>query len=150
MSDGEANKAILRRWIDGLNAREYDAIIDELIAPDYIQHGRWPGFPQGREGVKQLFRSFAVIFPDMHLALEDLFGEGDRVLTRCTVRATHAGEMLGIPATNRRVIFQSVDIWRVQDGLMREHWDEVDRLSMLQQVGAVPLFAGQHLPPAED
>ncbi|MBV9280595.1 MAG: ester cyclase, partial [Chloroflexi bacterium] len=62
----------------------------------------------------------------------------DKVVTRSTVRGTHQGPFLGIPATGKKVEVAQIDIWRLDGGKIVEHWGQDDRLGMLQQLGAVP------------
>ena len=129
----EANKAILRHWVDELN-RGSRAVLDELIVPEYLQHTIHPGTPQGLAGAKVAFERFWAAIPDMHIATEDMIAEGDRVVTRSIVRGTHRGEFMGVPATRRRIVFGSIDIFRLREGKFVEHWDEVDRLGLLEQL----------------
>jgi steroid delta-isomerase-like uncharacterized protein len=111
-------------------------VFNEMIAEDYIQHN--PQVEQGREGVKQFFTYFFSAFPDLQLTVEDILAEGDRVVTRWTMRGSHHGEFFGIPATGRQVTVTGMDIWRIADGKAAEHWDSIDNLGMLQQLGVIP------------
>ena len=89
----EENKALVRRWFDELDKRNF-AIIDELIAEDYIDHNPpIPGTPDGREGVRMASMMLHAAFPDAVHTLEDQMAEGDKVMTM-TVRATFTGEIL--------------------------------------------------------
>ena len=133
MSQTERSKALIKHWVEELNNGNL-GVLDELIVPDYIQHSRHPGTPQGLAGVKQIFAMFGAALPDMHITTEDVIAEGDRVVTRSTVRATHRGPIMGVPATGRRVTFGSMDIFRVRGDKLVEHWDEVDRLGLLEQI----------------
>jgi predicted ester cyclase len=74
--------------------------------------------------------------------MEDLIIAGDRVVGRFVYRGTHAGEFMGIAATGRRVEMRSIDIWRVDNGMFVEHWDELNTLQLLAQMGALPQLAG--------
>jgi predicted ester cyclase len=85
----------MRSWNDG----NLDSV-EELVYPDYLDGY---GGPSGREGYRDLVVAVRAVFPDMHLAVEDLIGEGDKVVGRFTFRGTHSGEFLGISATGRRV-----------------------------------------------
>jgi predicted ester cyclase len=76
--------------------------------------------------------------PDVRVTMEDLVVSGDRVVGRFVYRGTHTGDLMGIPATGKPVEMRSIDIWRVQDGMFVEHWDELNLLQVFQQIGALP------------
>jgi steroid delta-isomerase-like uncharacterized protein len=82
--------------------------------------------------------TFADAYPDSEFTIDEMIGEGDRVVTKKTLRGTHTGEFGGIPATGKRVTLQYVDIMRVRDGRILEHWASMDQLSWLQQLGVMP------------
>lgn len=130
----EKNKALARRFYEAFNVGNPDAL-DEVVAPDYIQHS--PGVPPGRDGVKTYGGMFRAAFPDAHLHVEGLIAEGDRVTGRWTVHGTQKGELMGIPATGKTIQISGIDIWRVENGLLAEHWDAWDQMGMMQQLGAM-------------
>ena len=74
--------------------------------------------------------------------MEDLVVAGDRVVGRFVYRATHTGELMGIPASGNTVEMRSIDIWRTEDGMFAEHWDEINALQLFQQMGALPPLDG--------
>ena len=133
----EANIATFRRAIDeGWNQGNLEAI-DELFAPDFVEHQ--PGIAPGREGVKGSIRALRAAFPDLHLAVEDAAAAGDRCLAappwhRHARRPVHGR----CPATGRRIDITVIDVVRVADGRLVEHWGVADRLSVAQQIGLVP------------
>jgi steroid delta-isomerase-like uncharacterized protein len=138
LSMTEDNKALNRRFVEEvINQGNTDAI-DELIDPGVVDHAAPPGFPTGREGAKQFAAMMRSAFPDLHLTIEDMISEGDKVVMRSTWSGTHEGEFMGIPATGRRVTVSAIDISRVADGKMVEHWEQSDALGLMQQLGAVP------------
>jgi steroid delta-isomerase-like uncharacterized protein len=134
----EANKeVVLRYYEEVLNKGDLDAL-DELAVADYEEHNPLPGQGAGRDGVRDrvsmLVRGFAPRF-----TIEDVIAEGDEVVVRWTNTGVHGGEFMGIPPTERTVSIAGIDIHRLQDGKMAEHWDVVDLLSMLVQLGVVTL-----------
>ncbi len=129
-------KAILRRYLDEVWNERNLGIIDELIADDYVQHA--VGIAPGKEGVRQFFARLSAAFPDAQQTVEDMIGEGDKVVWRWTIRATHRGEFLGIAATGNEVTLRGISIVRIADGKLAEHWNVQDRLGMLQQLGVIP------------
>jgi uncharacterized protein (TIGR02246 family)/steroid delta-isomerase-like uncharacterized protein len=132
----EHNKTLARRyWDEVINQRKV-AVIDEIFAADYVQHH--VGIPPGIAGIKQFVEGAMVAFPDQHATIEDIRTDGDRVITRTTIRATHSGPFRGIPPTGRTVVIEVIDIWRVENGKLQEHWGIFDNLSFMRQLGAIP------------
>ena len=134
----EEHKAIVRRFVEEVQNRGDLAALDELCASDFVNHRAPPGVPPTREGLAQLTLLFRRAFPDGRMAIEEMLAEGDRVVTRKTFRGTHRGELMGLPATGRRVEIGLIDIVRLDGGQVVEHWNAVDNLGMLQQLGAIP------------
>jgi steroid delta-isomerase-like uncharacterized protein len=122
-------------FAETLNTRNVD-LFDTFIAPTYVNHN--PFVAPGLQGVKEFFAGWLAAFPDTAVTVEDAFVAGDKVVGRYSYRATHQGPFLGIPATGRPISMRSIDIWRVQHGMFVEHWDELNLLEVLQQLGVVP------------
>jgi steroid delta-isomerase-like uncharacterized protein len=133
----EQNKALTRRWLESFSAGNL-AIMDELFAPNYLSHD--PAVPDGGSlnGFKQLMGAMRAAFPDAQATIEDQVAEQDKVTTRFTVRATHQGELMGLPATHKPVTFSVIDITRIENGKFAESWFNQDTLGLLQQIGAIP------------
>jgi steroid delta-isomerase-like uncharacterized protein len=135
----EQNKASLRRMLEEVLNHGNISLIDELVAPDFVEHEELPpGIPPGREAVKQLFTMLRGGFPDLKATIDDVIAEGDKVVARSTWSGTHKGEFMGIPPTGKRISIGVIDIVRYADGKMVEHWGQMDNLSMLQQLGVAP------------
>lgn len=135
----QENKAIVGRLLDEMNNQGNIEIIDELVGPDFVEHEENPpGIPHDREGVKRVFRLYHSAFTDIHATIDHMIAEGDKVVVFMTVRATHTGEFAGIPPAGKRIEVPVIDIFRVAEGQVREHWGVTDRLSMLQQLGVIP------------
>ena len=111
--------------------------IDELVAPDFRHHAPFPT-PQGREGFKQFIAGFRQAFPDAVSTTEDLVVEGDKIAVRYTMRGTHRGEFVGIPATGNQIAVEGISIYRVVDGKIADEWAQPDMLGMMQQLGVAP------------
>jgi steroid delta-isomerase-like uncharacterized protein len=126
---------IYRRIIEAIGRGDADAL-DELMAPDIVDHNPVPDQAPGVEGFKQWMAYARSSFPDLSGTVEDIIGEGDRVATRVTWRATHRGEFLGIPPTGRTVSFAAFHIVRFSGGRAAEWWGTADLLSVIQQLGA--------------
>jgi predicted ester cyclase len=132
----EENKALVLRWFAELDRRNL-AIIDELLSVDYVDHNPpLPDLPPGREGVRQASLALASAFPDAVHTIEDQTAEGDKVMTRLTVRATFLGEIFGRQPTGNVVEVSGIAVHRIRDGRMVEHWAHTDMAGFMDQLGA--------------
>jgi steroid delta-isomerase-like uncharacterized protein len=136
-SGKERNKALVRRWVQAFNDGDLDAV-DDLVTDSYVRHD--PNSPQvrGPEEEKQLIAMYRSAFPDLRFTIEDMVAEGDRVVIRVGISATHKGELLGIPPTRNRLTLSAIEIYRFEGGKIAEQWVQVDTLGMMQQLGAIP------------
>jgi steroid delta-isomerase-like uncharacterized protein len=92
----------------------------------------------GAEAVKEVFARLLRAYPDLHITIEDLVEEGDKVVMRNTVTGTHRGEYMGLPPTGRSVTYNEIFIFRFAGGRVAETWGVVDVLSQMRQLGAIP------------
>jgi len=134
----ERNKAVIRRFVDEVQNEKNEAAYDELNDPEFVNLSSPPGVPSDREGGKLYLWGFLNAFPDSHVTIDDMIAEGDRVVTKKTFTGTHTGDFAGIPATGKTVTLQYVDIMRVREGRIVEHWLSMDQLSFMQQLGVIP------------
>jgi predicted ester cyclase len=115
----EENKAIELRFFEEVVNKGNLAVIDEIVAANFVQPDATPGITPDREGMKQFFAMAHNAFPDFHSTLEDMFAEGDKVVQRFTARGTHKGEWMGIAP-------------------IVEGWTSMDMLGVMVQLGVVP------------
>ncbi len=135
----EENKALFRRLIEEVANQGNLAAIDELVAPDFVEHEELPpGIPPGLEGLRAFFAAWRRGFPDGRVTLELEIAEDDLMAGYETWRGTHQGEFFGIPPSGQPVTFKVIDIVRVANGKVVEHWAVSDNLSLMQQLGAIP------------
>jgi steroid delta-isomerase-like uncharacterized protein len=134
----EENKALARRVVEEVWNRGNVAVVDEAFAEGYTEHNPRPGQDVGIDGYKGGVTMMRTAFPDLHLDLQDLIAEGDRVALRYTLHGTHEGELMGIAPTGNRVASDGMVFARVQDGRIAERWGVQDVFTILQQVGAIP------------
>ncbi len=113
-------------------------LIDELIAPDFVEHSAQPGVPPTRDGFMQLAIAMRSAFPDLHYTVEDAIEAGDKVVHRLAASGTMKGDFLGTPATGTRATWTEIHIGRVANGRLVEHWGLVDQLGIFVQLGIVP------------
>lgn len=121
----DQDKDLVRRMFEAFDAVD-NASMDELLSPDFLAHGLAPRFSEDGAGWKQLAAHWAAGFSDEQLKLNDFVAEDGKVAVRWTSRATHSGEVFGIPATNRRVTVTGIEIYRIADGRCSEYWGELN------------------------
>ncbi len=129
------NIAAMRRIIDAFSTADFD-VIDELVAPDCIEHQR--GNNPGSEGAKQIIRTLHRWNSDFSLTIEDLVADGDKVWTRNRARGVNTGAVMGNPPSGKPVEVDVIDIGRFKDGKLVEHWGIADQLGLMLQIGATP------------
>jgi predicted ester cyclase len=137
----EDNKTLVRRFYDEvLNARRID-VIETLALADYIEHDPLPGQRDGlvglRDRVSMLVGGLASTY-----TVREIIAEDDQVVVRWRNTGVHSGEFLGVPPTGRPFDFAGIDIYRIENGRMAEHWHVVDQLTLLQQLGLIPTPEG--------
>lgn len=133
----ETNKSLARRfYVEVLNARRSNTV-DDLAVAEYVEHDPLPGQRDNREGLKDRVRTLTEALSPT-FTIEDIVAEDDRVVVRWTNRGTHVAPFLGIPPTGRAFEIAGVDIYRVENNRLAEHWHVVDQLTMLQQLGLLP------------
>jgi steroid delta-isomerase-like uncharacterized protein len=136
-----SNKATIRRFVEAANTHDAEIIsktIDEIVAPDALLRTPLPTEATGAQLAKELFARLLRAYPDLHITIEDLIEEGDKVVFRNTVTGTHQGEHMGMPATGRSVTYNEIFIARFAGGRIAETWGVVDVLSQMRQLGAIP------------
>jgi predicted SnoaL-like aldol condensation-catalyzing enzyme len=128
------NKETVAFFIDSVFVKHDLSVLDEIMRDDYIQHNM--DVPQGKAGFKQFFEKTFKAIPDFRYAVKRIVAEGDYAMVYCTSLGTHTGgEWLGQPPTGNKLEFDVVDIFRLQDGIIAEHWDVADSLKLFKQLG---------------
>lgn len=130
---------LARRFADIMNSHDARRF-EELVPEDYINHN--PFVAPGRAGLIAFMSQWFEAIPDTQVTVEDVLVSGDSVVGRYTYRGRHSGTFMGVPASGAEVAMRSIDIWRVRDGLLVEHWDELNSLEVFQQIGAIPAPSG--------
>jgi predicted SnoaL-like aldol condensation-catalyzing enzyme len=128
------NEDVVSRFYNDVFLRHDMSRIDEYMRDDYIQHNA--DCPQGKAGFLEFFDTIFKAVPDFSYALLKMAAEGDMVMTYSTTRGTHTGgEWLGQQATGAKLEFNVVDIFRLEDGKIAEHWDVADTFTFFSQLG---------------
>ena len=133
----EENKAIVRRYLDEAWIKRNLNILDELMAPNYARYLPGQAAPLDREGQKRRIAGFHAAMPDLDFLIEDLFAEGDRVVFRVKISGTHTGTFLGIAPTGKQLIATAIDIARLENGKIVDHWGEMDMAGLMRQLGLI-------------
>ena len=139
-----SNKATLSRFCNAMNSGDAELItetIDELVDPDVLIRTPLPIQATGAQALKEVFARLHRAYPDLHITVDDVIEEGDKVVGRNTVTGTHRGEYMGLQPTGKSVTYNEIFIFRFAGGRIAETWGVVDVFSQLKQLG-VTGFAG--------
>src|SRR5271165_2848184 len=132
------NKTVITRFVEEVINQGQLERVDDLVAVDFVELDPLRGQQQGREGLKQVIKAFRSAFPDIHWAIEEMVGEGDKVFSRFTWHGTHRGEFFGVPATGRQISVKGMVVDRVVAGKMVDSRILMDGLGMMTQLGVIP------------
>lgn len=132
------NKALVQRFFDEVINQRNLAALDQFAHPGGVNHTVPPGMPQESN---QFLGQYLNAFPDVKATVEDLMADGDKVVARVSYRGTHQGAFRGIPPTGKQIAVTGINIFRIANGQLVEHWGLTDRLAVLQQLGVVPPLA---------
>jgi len=139
----EQNKGLVRRVIEEIWNKGNLALVNELHAPNVVAHNPGNLEVKGPEGEKQLVAMYRTAFPDLRITIEDQIAEGDKVVTRWKSRGTHRGELIvgerSFPPTGKQAVISGISISRIVGGKLVETWADWDRMSLMQQLGVIPL-----------
>jgi predicted ester cyclase len=130
------NAKVFERLIEtGFNEGKLTEL-DAIISKDFVEHQF--GAEPGPDGVKSLIRQMRTAFPDLTMTIEDLVVSGDKVWARLRCRGTHKGPLMGIPPTGKSIDTTALEICRMRDGKLVEHWGVPDRFAAMTQLGLLP------------
>jgi len=134
----EENNEICERMYNGAWNDGNFALVDELIAPDGLDHSPLSS-EKGTAGFKKIIKTFRDAMPGLRLTIEDEVYSGDRVVHRWKVQGKHTGAPLfGVPAKGKEITLTGISILRMENGKIAERWTQLDQFGLLQQLGVVP------------
>jgi steroid delta-isomerase-like uncharacterized protein len=133
----EANKALVRRFIDEIFLKQSFHSVDELLTDDFTPH-TWGPVKPGKDSLKEAITRVSAGLADATMSIDDMIAEGDRVAVRLTSHARQVGPFMGMPPSGKDYTIGEIHIFRIQDGKVAEHWHQADFLGMLRQLGAMP------------
>lgn len=135
----EANKALVRRWLEDVWNNVDLASIDGLFAPTYTVNSE----PCSLEAVKQAVQLLHTAFAPVILTIDDLVAEGDKTVVRWAIRGVHVGEFMNIAPTNNPVVLRGINIYQVTNGKIATNHEQVDLFGLLHQLGASTMQASE-------
>ena len=129
-----ANKATIERLLEGVQQGGDFVLFEQLFAQDYVDHTPFGGFAPDRDGTRQIYQTFRAAFPDWRAEVHFQIAEGDLVSTYKTYHGTHRGPFMGIAPTGRITRFDVMDIMRVRNGRITDHWTVADGAGLVAQL----------------
>lgn len=135
----EELKATTRRYFDEVYGKRNMNVVYELVAPDFVYRTARPPITPDREGLVQEPTLAFTAFPDLRLTIDELFVEGETIITRYTLVGTHEGDFYGVPPTHKPIKVSGVVIARTRDGKVTEAYRFEDDLLLMQQLGVMPI-----------
>jgi predicted SnoaL-like aldol condensation-catalyzing enzyme len=132
----ESNKKVVREFYEAVFCKHDLTVVDRFMHDDYIQHN--PDADQGKTGFINFHKGFFAAIPDQCATIIQMVAEGDLVYVYNRITGTHTGEgFLSHPPTGNKVEFDVVDMFRLREGKLCEHWDVADTRALFSQVGAI-------------
>lgn len=132
------NKEIVREFFEKGPSGGDIAAADALLAPDFSLHVPLPVSGTGTEAINAVIVSCRAAFGGLHVTIEDMIAEGDRVTCRFTARGVHNGEFMGVHPTGMEIMMTGIEIFRLKDGKIAELWGEANLMGLAHQLGIVP------------
>jgi steroid delta-isomerase-like uncharacterized protein len=137
-TSSDAAKAVVRRNTEEVQGRGNFKLFEELFADDFVDHTPQPNTTPNKDGVRVLYHTLRAAFPDFHPEIHWQAADGELVTTYKTYHGTHQGPFLGVAPTGKKIDFETVDVMRVHNGKITEHWGVANLFSLMQQLGAWP------------
>jgi steroid delta-isomerase-like uncharacterized protein len=134
----DAAKTVVRRNTEEVQSKGNFDVFEEVFADDFVDHTPQPNMIPNKAGVRGLYRSLRAAFPDFRAEIHWQAADGELVTTYKTYHGTHQGTFLGVAPTGRKIHFETVDVMRVRNGKITEHWGVANLFSLMQQLGTWP------------
>ncbi|HOS82607.1 MAG TPA: ester cyclase [Methanoregulaceae archaeon] len=132
------NKEIVREFFEKGPSGGDIAAADALLAPEFSLHVPLPVSGPGTEAINAVIISCRAAFGGLHVTIEDMIAEEDKVTCRFTARGVHHGEFMGVPPTGKEIMMTGIEIFRIKNGKIAELWGEANLMGLAQQLGIVP------------
>jgi len=131
----DQNKVLIGKFAEEVFVSKNLSGLDKYMLTNYIQHNPLVG--QGMVGFHEFFKDWFANVPDFNYSLKNIIADEDHVWVYGTYSGTHEGNWLGIPATNLKYSIDAVDIFRIEQGKLAEHWDVIDVYTLFKQLGTI-------------
>jgi steroid delta-isomerase-like uncharacterized protein len=132
------NKAGMQAFFDKVFNAHNPAMVDSFCAASFVEHTPAPGQGTSRDDLKKFFAVYFAAFPDIHATVNFMVADTDKVVAHFTITGTNSGPMMGMPATNKKINVDGIDIVTLKNGMATEHWGYRDEMKMMQQLGMMP------------
>jgi steroid delta-isomerase-like uncharacterized protein len=129
------NERVVEAFLQDVINEHHGDHAANYLNPDMQWSGGTVGTITGRANVAGLFAGVVAAFPDAHITIDDIFGQGDQVVVRVVVSGTQQGTILGIPASGRHVQWDGVDVYRLSHGKISNIWAGDDWTAILNDTG---------------
>lgn len=139
----QANIDATKRWGEEVASNGHFDVLDEVLAPGFVDHDPAPDQGPGIKGLKDFFRTMRTAFPDMKAEVVEMTATDDHLAMRYTLSGTHEGEFQGVPATGKSFEVSALQLGRYEDGQCVERWGSTDELGMLKQLGILDQVAAK-------
>ncbi len=136
MNKIQQNETLIKRYFEEVWNQGQLEVLDEIMSSDYLNHS--PGMPNpqpGPEGLKPIIAGLRKAFPDLHFSIENMVVTENQVAIHCTMHGTHTGDLFGLPPTGKKIKVNQMQIERIQNGKIVEHWRQSDDAGMMRQLG---------------
>ena len=138
MSTEEENKALVRRFVEEVWGKGDLALEQQVLAPDFVDHNSWYPTDSGPTGHRLAVEMYRRAIPDLSVKVDLLLADGDFVTDRWVATGTQTGELMGVPPSNKSFTVTGIDIWRIENGKLKELWHQEDMMGFMRQIGAIP------------
>lgn len=132
------NMEMMRKFNEEVINKHNTAMVDSLVASDYVEHCVDPSYTPDRNGLKKGWEDFAKGYPDLNCKINFMIADTDCVTMQYTITGTNTGSVIGMPATGKKINVDGVDIVRFKNGKAIEHWGYMDEMKMMTQLGMMP------------
>ena len=132
------NIAIVRKFFEAGPSRGDLAEADALLHPEFSLHTPLPTPGPGIGAMNNVITTCRAAFHGLHVTIEDIMAEGDKVTARFTARGVHNGDFMGLPPTGKTIAMTGIEIFRIKEGKIAELWGEANLMGLMHQLGILP------------
>lgn len=130
----EDNRKVIQNFFEQVLNRRNLSVLSDFVSKGYVEHSPTPDQNLGLEGVRHHIETFFTAFSNIRYELEDIIAEGSKVVARWTLGRRHTGAFIGLAPTGKEIKTSGIDIYYLENGRIKEHWHEIDMLSLMAQL----------------